>query len=135
MRRATRSRGFSLLELMIVIAIIGLLAGLVSLRLWHTVDDGRRAAAQVEIRTLSDAIGIYRLKTGTFPASLAALAQPGVPGFPRGIVEQVKPDPWGRPYHYAVQPDGDFLLCSWGADGSPGGEGEAADVPEERRGA
>lgn len=135
MRSTGPVRGFSLIELMVVITIIGLLAAVVSLRLWSTVDQGRRTAAHAEIRVLGDALGIYRLKTGAFPPNLAPLAQPGVPGFPRGIVEKVNRDPWGRPYHYAAQADGTFLLVSFGADGAAGGEGEAADVPGDADGA
>ena len=131
-----RNAGFTLLEIMIVVFIVGLLATLVAPRLMGRTDEARRAKAAADLATLAQALDLYRLDSGTYPTTsqgLAALVQrPTTPPVPAkwrdgGYVDQVPPDPWGKAYVYVVTGDR-FLLKSLGADGVEGGEGNAADV-------
>ena len=124
-------RGFSLIELMVVITIIGLLSTVVALHLFGAVETGRRTKARADLHELETALGIYRLKKGVYPPSLEVLRESLPPDYPGGIVKTLRPDPWGHPYDYGLKPDGTFTLVSHGADGSAGGDGAAADVTED----
>ncbi|WP_045221793.1 type II secretion system major pseudopilin GspG [Desulfonatronum thioautotrophicum] len=128
-------RGFSLIELLIVMIIIGLLASLVGPRLFQHVGQSKQNTARAQIELLGTALDAYRLDVGRYPTTeqgLGALrVQPsGVdrwngPYLPR----DVPLDPWGNPYQYKSPGDhGDYDLFSFGADGRVGGEGEDADV-------
>jgi general secretion pathway protein G len=131
-----RSRqGFSLIELLIVLIILGLLASLVGPRLFRHVDDARVGTARAQIELLGTALDSYRLDTGRYPTTeqgLEALrSEPsGVrnwngPYLPRPIPK----DPWGNEYVYKSPGDhGDYDLLSYGADGQPGGEGDSAEI-------
>jgi general secretion pathway protein G len=130
------SRGFSLVELLVVIIILGLLAGLVGPRLFGRVGQSRHATARAQIELLGAALDQYRLDVGAYPATavgLQALVQnPNVPNWSGPYLKKsaVPSDPWGRPYQYKCCPGdhGDYDVWSVGADGAPGGEGENADV-------
>ena len=135
MRRASDG-GFTLLEIMIVVFIVGLLATLVAPRLMGRTDEARRAKAAADLATIAQALDLYRLDSGAYPTTpqgLAALVQrPTTPPVPAkwrdgGYVDQVPPDPWGNAYIYVVSGER-FVLKSLGADGVEGGEGNAADV-------
>jgi general secretion pathway protein G len=136
MRRRAHERGFTLLEIMIVVFIVGLLATLVAPRLMGRTDEARRAKAAADLATLAQALDLYRLDSGAYPTTpqgLAALVErPATPPVPTkwrdgGYVDQVPSDPWGHPYVYVVTGER-FVLKSLGADGVEGGEGNAADV-------
>ena len=127
MRRMRRARGFSLLELMVVITIIGLLAGMVAWRLTGAVAEGSAVKAKADIKILGDAVKMYKMKKFRYPADLQELKQPLPPSFPEGLVESIPKDPWGNDYVYQKQDQG-FLLKSLGADGNEGGEGENLDI-------
>lgn len=128
--------GFTLVELLVVIIILGLLAGLVGPRLFGRVGQSRHATARAQIELLGAALDQYRLDVGSYPASavgLNALVQnPNVPNWNGPYLKKnaVPADPWGRPYQYKCCPGdhGDHDVWSVGADGAPGGEGESADV-------
>ena len=130
------TRGFSLVELLVVIIILGLLAGLVGPRLFGRVGQSRHATARAQIELLGAALDQYRLDVGAYPATavgLQALVQnPNVPNWSGPYLKKsaVPSDPWGRPYQYKCCPGdhGDYDVWSVGADGAPGGEGENADV-------
>ena len=132
--RAT-SRGFTLLELLVVMVIIGLLAGFVAPRYFAQVGKSQVKVAKAQIDALDKALDQFRLDVGRYPTSeegLAALtaAPSGEANWAGPYLKKAVPaDPWGRQYVYQ-QPGshGDFDLLSYGRDGRPGGTGEDADV-------
>lgn len=136
LRAIGSSRGFSLIELLVVIIILGLLAGLVGPRLFSRVGQSKQAAARAQIELFSAALDQYRLDVGSYPATAAglqALAQsPNAPNWNGPYLKKntVPSDPWGKPYMYKCCPGehGDFDIWSLGADGASGGDGENADV-------
>jgi general secretion pathway protein G len=133
----TRQSGFTLLEMLVVLVIIGLLAGLVGPRLFGRVDTSKVQTAEAQIKMLRGAIDTYRLDVGVLPdatVGLRALTTPpdAVRARWKGpYLEDALPmDPWSNPYQYAV-PGADgrpYALYSFGADGKRGGEGVDADV-------
>lgn len=132
---STRKQGFSLIELLIVMIILGLLASLVGPRLFRHVDDARVSTARTQVELIGTALDSYRLDVGRYPTTEQGLdalrRQPtGVrnwngPYLPR----EIPSDPWGNPYMYKSPGDhGDYDLYSYGADGQPGGSGENAEI-------
>ena len=131
--------GFTLVELMVVIFILGLLATIVLINVLPSQDKAMVEKARSDIATLSQALEMYRLDNLTYPTSSEGLqalvtapptlAQPGRYR-PGGYIKRLPNDPWGRPYQYANpgQSGGAFDLYSLGADGAPGGEGNNADI-------
>jgi general secretion pathway protein G len=134
--RRAAPRGFTLLELLVVIVIIGLLAAYVGPRYFAQLGKSERSAAKAQIEGLGRALDTYRIDTGRYPSTeqgLAALVtRPSDEPKWNGpyLQKAVPPDPWGRPYVYRAPGQGgaDFDLLSHGKDGQPGGEGDAADV-------
>ncbi|WP_300974998.1 type II secretion system major pseudopilin GspG [Sphingomonas sp. LHG3406-1] len=128
-RRQPQRNGFTLVELMVVIVIIGLLATVVMINVMPSQDRAMATKARADIATLSQAMEMYRLENMRYPTDLQALAS-ARPGGGGGYVRGLPNDPWDRPYQLAVPgPDSaPFDIYSLGADGSPGGEGENADI-------
>ncbi|WP_140630118.1 type II secretion system major pseudopilin GspG [Methylibium rhizosphaerae] len=133
---SSSSSGFTLLELLVVMVIIGLLAAYVGPRYFSQVGKSEQSVAKAQVEAFSKALDAYRLDVGRYPTSeegLAALVQrPGAEGKWNGpyLQKSVPPDPWGRAYVYRM-PGGnqrDFEVVSLGKDGQPGGSGDAADV-------
>ena len=118
--------GFTLVELMVVIVIIGLLATVVAINVMPAQDTARVKKAEADIALLEQATEMYRLSKLNYPASgegLQALVS-------EGFVKRLPEDPWGNPYHYAA-PGGEgraFDIYSYGADGREGGEDDDADI-------
>lgn len=134
-RPARRSDGFTLLELLVVMVIIGLLAAYVAPRYFAQVGKSEVRTAQAQVVALRNALDTYRLDTGQYPTTEQGLNALMVR--PQGnakwsgpyLQKAVPPDPWGRPYQYKSPGEhGDFDLFSFGRDGQAGGSGEAADV-------
>ena len=134
--KTTKHSGFTLLELLVVMVIIGLLAGIVAPRYFSQVGKSRVKAARAQIDSLDKALEQFRIDTGRLPSTeegLAALnsAPPGMTNWEGPYLKKaVPPDPWGHPYVY-VQPgthQNDFDLESYGRDGQPGGTEEDADL-------
>lgn len=128
-------RGFTLLELLVVIVIIGLLAGLVAPRYFDQIGKSNTKIARAQIDALEKALDQYRLDMGAYPTTeqgLAALnARPQNAEKWAGpyLKKAVPPDPWGNRYVYKSPGDhGEYDLYSLGQDNQPGGIGEAADV-------
>jgi general secretion pathway protein G len=135
LRRAVQA-GFTLIELMVVLVIIGVLAALIVPNVLDRADEARATAAKTDVNNLMQALKLYRLDNQRYPTSeqgLQALvskptAAPVPPNW-KPYVEKLPNDPWGRPYQYlnpGVQAEIDVM--SFGADGQPGGEGKNADI-------
>ena len=131
--------GFTLLEMLVVLAIIGLLASLVGPRLFSKVDSSKVQTAQTQVKMLKGALETMRLDIGRFPSQAEGLAllntmpsADDVRAKWKGpyLDEAVPADPWGNPYQYAVpgSQGRPFSLYSFGADGKAGGEGNDADI-------
>jgi general secretion pathway protein G len=137
-RPARTSRGFTLIEIMVVIVILGVLAALVVPRVLDRPDEARTVAAKSDIAAIMQALKLYRLDNQRYPTSeqgLAALvtrpdAAPLPPNWkPGGYLERLRSDPWGHAYQY-LNPGlrGEIDVLSLGADGQPGGTGHDADI-------
>lgn len=130
------NKGFTLLELLVVIVIIGLLAAYVGPRYFAQLGKSERSTAKAQIEGLGKALDAYRLDTGHYPSSeqgLAALtvAPNDEPKWAGPYLQKAVPmDPWGRPYIYKSPGQGgsDFDLMSYAKDGQVGGDGDGADV-------
>jgi general secretion pathway protein G len=130
--------GFTFIEIMVVIAILALLAGLIVPRIMGRTDDAKRTAAKVQIRNIENALNLYKLDNGVFPSTeqgLKALSEKPVVGVvPKrwragGYLSKVPDDPWGTPYKYvSPSPRGDYDIVSYATDGESGGEGKNADI-------
>lgn len=137
-RRRSAEHGFTLVELMVVIVIIGLLATIVAVNVIPASDTARVEKAKADISVIEQALEQYRLDNLNYPAATdglqallsapAGLAQPQRYR-PGGYIRKLPDDPWGRPYRYGVPGRrGGFDIYSLGADGQPGGEAENADI-------
>jgi general secretion pathway protein G len=137
-KRPRSSRGFTLIEVMVVIVILGILAALVVPKIMSRPDEARAVAAKQDIASLMQALKLYRLDNRRYPSSeqgLAALVdKPQLAPVPEGwkaggYVERLPRDPWGQPYQF-LNPGlrGEIDVFSFGADGVAGGEGADADI-------
>jgi general secretion pathway protein G len=130
-----KQQAFTLLELLVVMVIIGLLAGYVGPKYFAQIGKSETKAARAQLDALGKALDQYRLDVGHYPSSeqgLAALnTRPGNESLWSGpyLQKTVPNDPWGKPYQYKSPGEhGDFDLFSYGKDGQPGGTAEAADI-------
>jgi len=136
--RVRAQRGFTLLEVMVVVVILGILAALVVPKIISRPDEARIIAAKQDIASLMQALKLYRLDNQRYPTTeqglQALLIKPTASPIPPnwktgGYLERLPKDPWGSPYQY-LYPGvrGEIDVFSFGADGAPGGEGNDADL-------
>ena len=131
-----RAAGFTLIEIMVVLVIIGVLAALIAPNVLDRASDAKVTAARTDVNNLMQALKLYKLDNQRFPSSeqglQALVSKPGsapVPGNWRPYLDKLPNDPWGNAYQY-LNPGlhGPVDVLSLGADGQPGGEGRDADI-------
>ena len=139
-RSCKLAQGFTLLEILIVITILGILASLIAVKLMDRPGEARQLKAQMDIQALETALKLYKLDNAFYPTTdqglLALVEKPGLGKIPTkwregGYLEKGKliKDPWGNDFAYLCPgANGEFDLMSYGADGQPGGENFDADI-------
>ncbi|HSB97341.1 MAG TPA: type II secretion system major pseudopilin GspG [Spongiibacteraceae bacterium] len=135
-----RAYGFSLIEIMVVIVIIGLLVAIVAPNVLERADEARIQKVKADFKNIETALKLYKLDNFSYPTTeqglMALVEKPTVDPIPRnwktgGYIEHAPEDPWGNVYKYLNPPEfghGEYDLYSLGADGVSGGEGQNADI-------
>jgi len=134
-RKSSISRGFTLIEVMIVVVILGVLATMVMPKILDKPEQARRTKAKVDIRSIQSALAMFKTDTGRFPTTAEGLqtlvAGTGIRGYNQnGYLERVPADPWGNKFIY-LSPgvhNQDYDLVSYGKDGEQGGTGDNVDI-------
>lgn len=139
-QRRKGNEGFSLIEIMVVIVLIGILAALVAPKVIDRIEEGKRMQAKSDIRSMETALKLYKVDNGVYPSTEQGLQslveQSSIPPLPRKFKDggymdkgRVPKDPWGNDYIYLSPGQrGDFDIVSYGPDGIHGGEGGSKDI-------
>lgn len=136
-RKPRIDSGFTLIEIMVVIVILGILAAAIAPNIINRVEEARRTTAKTDIRTIESALKMYRMDNSRYPTTeqgLEALVTPppgtNLPNYPaEGYLERLSQDPWNNPYMYlSPGQNGTIDVFSYGADGLPGGEENDTDI-------
>jgi general secretion pathway protein G len=133
--RCAPVKGFTLIELMIVVVILGILATIIMPRMLNRPEQARRMKAKVDIRNIESALALFKTDTGRFPTTSegleALVSDPGIKGYNRnGYLDKVPVDPWGNRYVYICPgvASRDYDLESYGRDGEEGGTEDNTDI-------
>lgn len=136
--RRRQQAGFTLIEIMVVVVILGILAAVVVPKIMDKPDEARVTKAKQDIRVLESSLSLYKLDNFNYPSTQqgleALVAKPGGDPEPRnyksgGYIQSLPKDPWGNPYQYlSPGSKGEIDIFSYGRDGKPGGEGMDADI-------
>ncbi|ROT99661.1 type II secretion system protein GspG [Marinobacter sp. R17] len=138
MKQLNRNAGFTLIEIMVVMVILGLLVAIVAPNILGRSDQARVTVAQTQMSNIANALDLYRLDNGSYPSTQqglqALVSKPSGSPEPKnwnpdGYLKNVPQDPWDNDYQY-ISPgvNGPYDLFSYGSDGREGGEGDAADI-------
>ncbi|WP_022945996.1 type II secretion system major pseudopilin GspG [Pseudoalteromonas ruthenica] len=131
LNKTKQHSGFTMMELLIVIVILGLLGSLVAPKFFNKLSTAERGVAKTQMSAFETALDTYRLDLGTYPENLSELRQSDKPRWDGPYLpKEVPNDPWGNPYVYEVSKSQEqpYTLKSLGADGKEGGEGDNADI-------
>lgn len=130
-RHQLKQRGFTIVEILVVVAIIGILAAAVAVNVTGYVGKSRQERARMDLASIKNAIDLYYLQHYRYPSNddgLAVLAERS-DTHPGGLISELPVDPWGNPYEYRFPGQhGTFDVICYGRDGAPGGTGEDADI-------
>jgi general secretion pathway protein G len=132
---APAERGFTLIEIIVVVAIVGLLLALVGPKVFSSLGKGKQAAAKAQVELLGQTLDAFRLDVGRYPTTQeglgALITNPGIPNWDGPYLKknEIPGDPWKKPYTYQCPgTHGEYDLYSYGLDGTQGGEGENKDI-------
>ncbi|HEB72368.1 MAG TPA: type II secretion system protein GspG [Nitrospirae bacterium] len=133
-----RRKGFTLIEVLVVVVILGILATVIVPRIMGRPEEARRTKAMMDIKSIETSLNLYRIDSGSFPSTeqglIALVEKPATGVIPRkwridGYLKKLPKDPWGGDYVYlSPGASGDYDLSSYGPDGEKGGEGKFADI-------
>jgi general secretion pathway protein G len=126
MKRRNR-RGFTLVEMMVVIVILGILASVVTVKVYQHVRKARVTKAKIQIREFMKAIKIFKMETSKIPEELTELTEKTEEN-PDPQLDVIPKDPWGNDYDFYTDDDHEYVIVSYGADGQEGGEDEEGDI-------
>ena len=130
--RKRRQGGFTLIEILVVVLIVGLLISTVGVNVYRALFQGQRGTAENQIEIFHQALDLYKLQYSRYPDDLEELLEPDASGEP--FMKRLPMDPWDNEYAYELTSDNQPLITSYGEDGEPGGDGKNADISSETLG-
>ncbi len=125
--RSRKTRGFTLIEMMVVVVILGLLASVVTVKVYQHIRRAKITKAKLEVNSIVQAIKFYKMDSSKIPESLEDLLEK-TKAHPEGLLPAIPKDPWGNDYGFYPDDEHEYVVVSYGADGQEGGEDENADI-------